>query len=276
MTTVCEARVPTYRRPALLRRALESLRAQSHPHWRAVVLDDSPAREAEDVVRLLGDERIAYRPNPQRLGAAGNLDQAFAPAPQAGADCAFVLEDDAALHPEFLRENLRALDSAGTGLLLRNQSIHTGDDWHDSGETTRGGWLEPRVHTPLQIHALLLFMEGISNGGLFWQLARGLDLRVGPGVSDAGLQEYCRTLLIRQPLIFAPEPLAIFTLLPPQQIARSVTANRVFARGMSSHPARSALHPAGGDCPRCGGNRPPHRTHRLARPVAARCRGLAA
>ena len=231
MSLVCEARVPTYRRPVLLRRALESLRAQTHPDWRAVVLDDSPDREGDAVVRAIGDERIAYRPNSQRLGAAANIDQAFTSSALAGGDFAFVLEDDAAIHPDCLRENLRALETSGASLLLRNQAIHSGDEWRATGATTRGDWIEPGERSPLEIHALLFFMEGISNGGLFWRLGGGGDLVVGASVTDAGLQEHCRTLLVRQPLIFAPEPLAIFTELPAGQIQRSVTGNRVFARG---------------------------------------------
>lgn len=234
MPHLCEARVPTYRRPDWLRRALDSLRAQTHPDWRAVVLDDSPDREGEAVVREIGDERIVYRPNPQRLGAAGNLDQAFAPAPMAKGDFAFILEDDAALHPDCLRENFRALEANCANLLLRNQAIHAGDAWRATGATTRGDWIEPGTRTPLEIHALLFFMEGVSNGGLFWRLGCDVDLTVGANVTDAGLQECCRTLLVREPLVFAPEPLAIFTELPADRIERSVAANRVFARGTQS------------------------------------------
>lgn len=232
MPPICEARIPTYRRPEWLRRALGSLRAQTHADWRAVVLDDSPDREAEAVVREIADDRIAYRANAHRLGAAGNIDQAFSATPLADGDFAFILEDDAALHPDCLRENLRVLAANGAALLLRNQAIHAGEQWRDTGETTRGEWLDAGRHEPPAIHALLFFMEGVSNGGLFWRC--GIDLTVGPSVGDAGLQEHCRTLLVREPLVFAPEPLAIFTRLPSDLIQRSVTANRVFARGAQS------------------------------------------
>jgi len=233
MPPLCEVRVPTYRRPAWLRRALESLRAQSHTDWHAVVLDDSPDREGAAVVEELGDERIIYRPNATRLGAAGNIDQSFTPEPLAGGEYASILEDDAALQPDCLRDNLRALEEAGVDLLLRNQAIYedgpTG--WRDTGETTRGAWLNAGPHAPLDLHALLFFMEGVSNGGLFWRNGRGIDLRVGAAVTDAGLQECCRTLLVQREWLFAAEPLVIFTQLPASQIERTVTANRVFARG---------------------------------------------
>lgn len=232
MSPICEARIPTYRRPEWLRRALDSLRAQTHSDWRAVVLDDSPDREAETVVREIGDERIAYRANTHRLGAAGNIDHAFSPTALAGGDFAFILEDDAALHPDCLHENLRVLAANDAPLLMRNQAIHAGELWRDTGETTRGEWLGAGKHEPLAIHALLFFMEGVSNGGLFWRC--GIDLTVGPSVTDAGLQEHCRTLLVRESLVFAPEPLAVFTRLPSDLIQRSVATNRTFARGTQS------------------------------------------
>ena len=72
-----EIRVPTYRRSALLRRALGSLLAQIEADWLAYVYDDSPFREAETVVSSLNDKRIYYVSNPESLGAAGNIDQAF-------------------------------------------------------------------------------------------------------------------------------------------------------------------------------------------------------
>lgn len=236
MAQLCEARIPTYRRPALLQRALDSLRAQTYPQWRAIVFDDSPNREGEPVVRALSDERIEYRPNKNRLGAAANIDRVFAPTPYAQGDFAFVLEDDAALHPDYLSENLRLLESADASLLMRNQAIFEdgADGWADTGETTRGGWLEAGRRSAFEIYALLFFMEGVSNGGLFWRLWRDIDLRVGETVTDAGLQECCRTLLIRQPVLFAPEPLAIFTRLPADKIERSVADNRTFARGSQS------------------------------------------
>src|SRR5579862_1131830 len=37
-----EIRVPTFRRPELLRRALASVIGQTYPDWRCIVLDDSP------------------------------------------------------------------------------------------------------------------------------------------------------------------------------------------------------------------------------------------
>jgi hypothetical protein len=69
--------MPTYRRPDLLRRAAQSLQAQTVRDWNVVVLDDSPGQEGRAVIESLNDPRFVYRPNARNLGAASNLDQAF-------------------------------------------------------------------------------------------------------------------------------------------------------------------------------------------------------
>jgi glycosyltransferase involved in cell wall biosynthesis len=48
---------PTYNRPALLRQALESLQAQSDPHWEAIVVDDGDGSGVA-LVQQLADPRI--------------------------------------------------------------------------------------------------------------------------------------------------------------------------------------------------------------------------
>src|SRR4051812_5914742 len=97
-----EVRVLTYKRPIMLYRALMSLVAQSHPHWKAFVFDDSLAGEGESVVRRLGDSRIVYCRNASNLGMAANTDQAFQPTPIEDADFGCILEDDNWLFPNFI------------------------------------------------------------------------------------------------------------------------------------------------------------------------------
>src|SRR5260370_2677827 len=68
-----EVRVPTFNRSGLLRRALESLLAQTWSDWRAIVLDDGNGERTRAVLDDLGDRRPVHRPNPTRLGAGRNL-----------------------------------------------------------------------------------------------------------------------------------------------------------------------------------------------------------
>ena len=90
-----EVRTPTYRRPALLERALRSLIGQSYPHWHCIVLDDEPGGgEARQVCANLDDRRIIYRPNARNLGVGANIDAAFVRPPLSDSTHACVLEDD--------------------------------------------------------------------------------------------------------------------------------------------------------------------------------------
>ena len=57
--------VPTHPRPNGLRHALASLRAQRHPDWEAIVVDDGEG-EGVEAVRAWGDPRIVAFRNPGR------------------------------------------------------------------------------------------------------------------------------------------------------------------------------------------------------------------
>jgi hypothetical protein len=230
----CEIRIPTYRRPAWLRRALDSLRAQTHRDWVALVFDDSPAQEGAAVVRELADPRIVYRPNGRNLGAAANLDQSFHTGPLADGGFACVLEDDNWLLPTFLAENLKVLACTDATIVLRNQQIwrQSGDQFLDTGRTTRGDWFTEGAHSVLELRAHLFFHEGISNGGLFWRTTSRSNLQIGPHVSITGVQEYCRTISVQDPLWFAAEPLAVWANLEPDAVVRGPHADRSFARAV--------------------------------------------
>lgn len=212
--SLCEVRVPTYKRPDLLKRALHSLLDQTHSDWKAIVLDDSPQKEAQEVVIELRDNRIIYKPNPQNLGRSRNLDYAFSPQGYLSGTYAFVLEDDNYLLSNFIAENIRVLEDKQVGIVLRNQEVRLEKCGASlvTGETTRGRWFQEKIYDPLQIYSRLFFCEGISNGGLFWHTRRiQSNLQIGPQVENSWHQEVLRTLRIQEPVYFAQEPLCIFT-----------------------------------------------------------------
>jgi glycosyltransferase involved in cell wall biosynthesis len=228
-----EVRVPAFERPAMLLRALQSLQSQTYPHWTAVIHDDSRSAAAEEVVAQLADARIRYRRNPQRLGAAANIDQCFDPAPNAGGQYGCLLEDDNFWQPALLETVAATLRAGAAPLLMVDQRINDeGVGLRAGSETTRGRWFTGDTIEPLALQASLMFMEGVSNGGLVWRLDAGLDLRVGRAVTYTGLQEACRTLLIRQPVPFVRRAEAVWTALPKSQTARRDERNRVIGRGM--------------------------------------------
>ncbi|CUR53937.1 conserved hypothetical protein [metagenome] len=66
--------LPFYGDPALLREAVESVRAQTCGEWRLLVVDDCyPGESVEPWLSGLGDPRIHYARNPENLGVNRNF-----------------------------------------------------------------------------------------------------------------------------------------------------------------------------------------------------------
>ena len=210
----CEVRVPTYKRPDLLDRALKSLLAQTHTDWYALVFDDSPSQEGKEVIDSLADSRIVYKPHPQNLGRSKNIDHCFLSQAYLNASYAFVLEDDNYLFPEFIEQNIKSLEQHNISILLRNQEIHLEKSGKSisTNQTTRGLWFQQGIYRPLELYARLFFCEGISNGGLFWNTEKIIsNLQVGPHVEHSWHQELFRTLNVQENILFESTPLCVFT-----------------------------------------------------------------
>jgi Glycosyl transferase family 2 len=94
----------TYEPPVeLLRRQIESIRAQTLRDWVCVISDDcsSPAAYAELEALTTGDERFVLTRSPSRLGFYRNFERALALAP-AGARYVAMADQDDVWHPDKL------------------------------------------------------------------------------------------------------------------------------------------------------------------------------
>jgi hypothetical protein len=235
LRTEFEVRIPACDRPKLLQRAVDSLRAQIYPHWRAVVFDDSTSSDSQEVIRNIADDRISYVRNPRRLGAAANIDQCFSPKSVAGGRFGSLLEDDNFWLPGFLSLVASHLADGHLELILANQRVNEdGVGLHPVAVTTRGAWFSAGVIDPLCLRSRLFFNEGLSNGGLVWLLGGKVNLQVGSSVQQSGLQEVCRSLLVKTPFLFIAEPQAVYSSMPKAKTARAVETNRSFGRGVQS------------------------------------------
>jgi glycosyltransferase involved in cell wall biosynthesis len=212
--SICEVRIPTYKRPDLLKRALDSLVAQTYQNWQALVFDDSPQQEGKAVVELYQDNRISYKPHPVNLGRSKNIDYCFLSTAYIGGEYAFVLEDDNYLFPDYIAENIKSLEKNKVSIVLRNQEIRLEKNGVSTpiNMTTRGQWFQQGVYNLEQLRARLFFCEGISNGGLFWKTTSiTSNLQVGTQVEHSWHQELFRTLKINEPIYFEANPLCVFT-----------------------------------------------------------------
>ena len=205
-------RTPTYKRPAALKRALESMIAQTWENWVCDVYDDDPDQAGRAVCEALADPRIHYNHNvPQRF-ASRNIDGCFTADNPHRADYFCVVEDDNFILPEFCAENIALCREQGVDIVLRNQLVE-----HASG-TDRAHLGERGVLDDLFIEGLyeaphfrlsLLIGIGVSNGGLFWSRNTQSQLEIQYPCT-ATLQEYLRTFAIAEPVYVAMTPLAVW------------------------------------------------------------------
>jgi glycosyltransferase involved in cell wall biosynthesis len=210
-----EVRIITYKRPALLRRALTGLCNQTYAGWRAVVYDDSPDQESREVVAQMNDSRIECRPNSKNLGAALNLCKAFAPEPVfADSEFACVLEDDNLFTPALLEENVKSLQSNQEPVLARNFLMvdieEDGTFTSNPDEPMRSlhGNL-PRIITYRDRVLEAFFTYTIGNLSYFWRLHRGVDLTALEPY-NASLSEPRRAVSFQDDCRYEPQPLSIF------------------------------------------------------------------
>ncbi|MDQ4076949.1 MAG: glycosyltransferase family 2 protein [Chloroflexota bacterium] len=101
--------MPTFRQVTFIRRALESLQAQTWTDWELIVVDDGSPDETEGVVAgYLGDERIRYYRLPRNGGLGAALN--FATEKAGGRYLAYLPSDDV-YYPEHLAQLVSTLEA---------------------------------------------------------------------------------------------------------------------------------------------------------------------
>jgi len=217
---ICEVRVPTFRRPILLRRALLSLIEQTYSHWRCIVFDDCPEKSARSVVEAIQDDRISYSSNAKRLGALGNIDQSFAKQPLLGGRYAFVLEDDNYLLPEHIEKAIRTLEDHGTKVAFCNQHceviVRAGQPGRIGHFQTLNWMYQCGAADPGDLLPALLFSHGFSNGAVFWRTDCKSDFRIGDLTSYPEIQESLRLLRLKDSAYVSLESTSVWRPREPE------------------------------------------------------------
>ena len=273
-----EVRVPTFNRPWLLRRALESLLVQTWQDWRAIVLDDGNGEGARVVLDDLRDRRLVHRPNPGRLGAAGNIGQAFSNVPYAGGTHFAVLEDDNFWHRGFLARNVAITDAHDVRIVQSNQWIEEPEARDSVGRispaTTLGDCHAEGRWRAEQFKVPLLWRLAISNSALFWRSDSRSDLRADD-VSDAVLQEWVRAFRIRDDVYFLSEPLGVWRAngLESQRALTTHPHGRGFSGFLRREKAIQAIRRAVHRSIGADTDGPPLLSDRFATPIETREEG---
>lgn len=112
----------TFKRPSLLKRAIQSVLDQTYPHFKLHVCDDASGDETGEMVAKMAkfDPRIFYHCNEQNLGVAGNVVQAME---KVSSPFFATLADDDYFAPSHLETALRGFDQYPEAILSVNQTI---------------------------------------------------------------------------------------------------------------------------------------------------------
>lgn len=100
--------IPTFRRPALLKRAIESVLAQSYRDLKVCVYDNASGDETEGVVRNIAarDARVFYHRHSENIGAHANFTQGLL---AVTTPYYSLLGDDDFLLPDFYEKAMNAI-----------------------------------------------------------------------------------------------------------------------------------------------------------------------
>ena len=101
--------IPTYNRPELIHRSLESALAQSYPHWVAIVCDDGSSKDYTAVKAKFTDPKIRFIANPKNGGCNQARNRAIDEANRLGASHLVLLDDKDMLVPDCLEQAERQI-----------------------------------------------------------------------------------------------------------------------------------------------------------------------
>jgi len=211
LTATCRVYVCTYRRNALLPRALDSLLKQTFRDWICELHNDDPEDPFPSRLAAgIADPRIVVVNHGRNYGAVETFNSFFKPVEEPFFS---LLEDDNWWQPDFLEVMVSAMrDHPDVQVAWANMRVweeEAGGSWRDTGRTVwEVGDGMPRLFRwpdPRQLHGALH-----SQGAM---LARGgfAYPPVPPDV-DLGAIEPFRERTFRHPLLLVPKPLANFSV----------------------------------------------------------------
>lgn len=118
--------IPTYRRPELLRKAIQSVLNQTFPHFLIYVCDNASGDEtASDVSEFSrGDSRVKYFCHSRNIEAIPNFNFGMR---QVKTPFFSLLADDNTLLPDFFKDAIEALESNPEAVLFAGQTIKIDD-----------------------------------------------------------------------------------------------------------------------------------------------------
>jgi hypothetical protein len=202
--------VVTYRRPHLLRRALESIRVQSFSDWSCSVLNDDPDDPGPlEIVEQFHDQRIRMFEPQIRRGPARAFNEAFR---LEGCEFCSLLEDDNWWEPEFLHTMIAALEQRpAVHLACSNERLWREESdgcWKDTSRTVWGDF-SSRLYSTNPVDAC--GSAKICNSSMLWRQRAAVSFQT-PDDIPVDVTEHFRERVIPQPILLLGRPLANFAI----------------------------------------------------------------
>ena len=119
--------IPTYNRPNVISRAIQSVLNQTYQNFEIVVVDDTPNNETKRVVSGFGDERIKYIHNKARGNMPKARNQGVRNSSDGSKYIAFLDDDDEYL-PHFLEKTISVLEKkTDVAMVISNAILKSKD-----------------------------------------------------------------------------------------------------------------------------------------------------
>lgn len=204
--------VPTYGRPQLLKRALESLLSQTFHDWTAEVHNDLPEdSEPSRIVAEINDARVHFVQHQRNLGGTATFNLFFSNTTEPFYS---LLEDDNWWEPSFLEEMIGHMNqNPNVVVAWSNQRVaEEGADgsWTITEHTVRPwkGKEQPQLIQWPQIEQLYGALH--SQGAMVVRSRPGDDFRTPP-VELTGVEGF-RERVFPHPMLYVPQPLGWFSI----------------------------------------------------------------
>lgn len=217
--------IPTYRRPRLLKRAIQSVLNQSYPHFELHVYDNASCDETLDVAGWFAshDSRVRYHCHARNIGPIANFALASA---EVKTPFFNILSDDDLLAPGFFQLGMQAFADYPTAMLFSGATVKAdlnGNVFDVPIDRFREGLYLP----PEGFFALL------NNGYTDWtgiifrtealSAAGGLDVRTGTAVDI----DFEWRIAAQCPIAVSKTPVAVFFVHPGQVSSAATDSDRI-------------------------------------------------
>lgn len=237
MATTIEFLIPARNAASTLGQTLASLRAQTSPAWRALVMDDGSTDDTAAIAARVGDPRVSVERGPA-AGVAAARNRAFE---RATAELVCFLDADDVIAPTFIARLTPAISEADA---VSCGYAYAGPGLEPSGWTVIPGPLDHQPHrlsevNPFAIGAIVFRRAALARlaatGPLFPTDSHHEDWELLLRFGEAGARWAA----------VVPEPLFTYRLRPD---SRTTGLRAMWRDGLKvihgHHPARSAIGPA--------------------------------